>query len=595
MICPKCGTPGKPDALFCENCGTRLIAAPENTDQPADNTVAAPETGSTYPFNTYVPPVPPPPIQTGTAVPVQAEQPGGKKSKTRPAVIAAAAVLLVAGIAVGLLFGLGILPTGAGKDNPRESTGEAQSTGEASTPEDATNAAALLPEDLAVTYGKESLGAFYAAQYHYYDPYSYDYMFDEDVSPQQRADGAFKELEEVYCFYLQAKKAGLSLSDEYRAAAESEMSEYKEEAEAAGIKNFDAYLEQVFGTPIVNENTLRAFLEMYTLCLQYKNERYDAELAGVTDKMINEKLGSGDGYNVVDLRLLGIRNENDAQKKAEEMLSRVTDEASFISLCREYCSEDQKDVFDDPTASLATHIKRYAIASNIGEDLAAWLFSEERAAGDKRVYVTENYVYVMMVKEPAYLEDDPLVSARHILVSYEGIITSGAYDEAGNADQEGIPDSDAVNVAAYTKAREIFDEYLSGDRTEEAFAALANKYSDDTASLDDGSGSVGGGLYEDIEKGRFVEPFEQWVYDPVRMPGDVDVIQTTYGWHVMYFVSRHAEPEWKESIRNELGGEAYRAWVEQGKNAFKGSLQKGEAYNDLCAALYGAYQKSSGK
>ena len=45
-----------------------------------------------------------------------------------------------------------------------------------------------------------------------------------------------------------------------------------------------------------------------------------------------------------------------------------------------------------------------------------------------------------------------------------------------------------------------------------------------------------------------VEEFEGWVYNPAREPGDVEIIETSYGWHIMYFVSRHDEPQWKESI-----------------------------------------------
>jgi len=92
---------------------------------------------------------------------------------------------------------------------------------------------------------------------------------------------------------------------------------------------------------------------------------------------------------------------------------------------------------------------------------------------------------------------------------------------------------------------------MSGEKTEEAFAKLADELSDD------GGENKNGGLYEGIEKGKMVEPFENWVYDKDRKAGDVDLVMTEYGWHVMYFVKQHEEPAWKVSARETLGSKAY--------------------------------------
>ena len=73
---------------------------------------------------------------------------------------------------------------------------------------------------------------------------------------------------------------------------------------------------------------------------------------------------------------------SEAELIANEMLEKVTDEDSFIELCKEYCAEDQKATFEDPSASLALGIKKSTVSKNISEELADWLFSDERQVGE---------------------------------------------------------------------------------------------------------------------------------------------------------------------------------------------------------------------
>lgn len=250
---------------------------------------------------------------------------------------------------------------------------------------------------------------------------------------------------------------------------------------------------------------------------------------------------------------------------ANEMLEKITDEESFIKLAKEYCAEADKATFEDDSATLAIGITKSVVQNNIDKDLAEWLFDAERQVGDKTVVSTSDYVYVIMVKNTAYRNEAPLVSARHILVSYEAVAAElkadGDTETETETETETDVDIDTSNTSyeakviteAYKQAKAILDEYKAGEMTEDAFAALAEKYTDDTASV--GENSAGGGLYTDIEKGKMVEPFESWVYDEARQPGDTGLVQTNYGWHVMYFVSAHEEAPWVENIRSAIATE----------------------------------------
>ena len=103
-------------------------------------------------------------------------------------------------------------------------------------------------------------------------------------------------------------------------------------------------------------------------------------------------------------------------------------------------------------------------------------------------------------------------NVRHILIS-----VSDTTDEEAMAE-------------AQAKAEDILAQFEAGEQTEDAFAALAQENSADNAEA--------GGLYENIYPGQKVDAFNDWCYDPARQVGDTGIVQTNYGYHVMYFCGR---------------------------------------------------------
>ena len=298
---------------------------------------------------------------------------------------------------------------------------------------------------------------------------------------------------------------------------------------------------------------------------------------------------------------------------ANEMLERVKDEASFIELAREYCAEADKETFKDDTATLALNIKKSVVESQIGEDLAEWLYSADRKTGDKTVYTTDNYVYVIYIIKTAYREEQPLVDARHILVSFDNVATelkkntenkiptdkksdvevkTETAEDGTVITNEGTSYDIALVTEAYKQTKAIYDTFMSGDKTEEAFGKLAEEKSADTGSV--GQNTLGGGLYEGIEKGKMVAPFENWIYDEARKTGDVEIIMTNYGWHIMYFVKQHDEPAWKAAARSTLGAKAYEDYEASVTAETEGTATEkaflGFAASEACRNAAGLYQ-----
>ena len=57
-----------------------------------------------------------------------------------------------------------------------------------------------------------------------------------------------------------------------------------------------------------------------------------------------------------------------------------------------------------------------------------------------------------------------------------------------------------------------------------------------------------------------VSEFEDWCFDSSRQPGDTGIVQTSYGYHVMYFVSTNENPYWYVQAETSLKSDAYNEW-----------------------------------
>ena len=56
-----------------------------------------------------------------------------------------------------------------------------------------------------------------------------------------------------------------------------------------------------------------------------------------------------------------------------------------------------------------------------------------------------------------------------------------------------------------------------------------------------------------------VEAFNDWCFDEARQYGDVEIVETEFGYHIMFFVS--ATPQWKYYAESDYVGEKVTAEV----------------------------------
>lgn len=131
--------------------------------------------------------------------------------------------------------------------------------------------------------------------------------------------------------------------------------------------------------------------------------------------------------------------------------------------------------------------------------------------------------------------DAKLVDIRHILVLPEGATLETIRTET-------FPEE--AWAAGEKQAQEILNEWLSGEQTEDNFAAIANQY-----SVDPGS-NTNGGLYTDVATGDMVEAFDAWCFDPSRKAGDYGIVRTELGFHIMYYSADRAI--WMDEAKSDL-------------------------------------------
>lgn len=342
----------------------------------------------------------------------------------------------------------------------------------------------------------------------------------------------------IYAIYDEAVANGETLSDDDQSSIDATVSNLSVYATYYGYSNVNGYLAAMYGTGC-NEKNFREFLSIETLANNYSQKVYDTPVY-TEDELAADYAADPNAYDTVDYRVFAVTDalfdEEDEEKladlkktAADELLAAAEEgDEAFIQAAYDHASEDTKENYEDDSYTLRTDV------GHSDSDLSNWLFESDRKTGDATCVETSGTYYVAIF-ESRDTHDYALPNARHILIS-----VSDTTDEAAMA-------------TAKETAEKLLAEYEAGEHTEDAFAAIGDAaYADGTAAES--------ARYEDITPGQMVEDFENWCFDASRQVGDTGIVESTYGYHVMYFSGFGTNYRMK-LVEDEQRGNVYTDWL----------------------------------
>jgi len=385
---------------------------------------------------------------------------------------------------------------------------------------------------------------------------SYDKQyFSEDLTWDDYFEGnAIDMLQELTFLYKGSVDEEYKLSAEGKQTVSSDLVNSEYYALNYGYANLDSYLQVSYGKGMDTE-TYRMNLERYTQAYEFaENKAKDFKF---TEEQCAEYYSLWkDTYDVLKFRSFAFDIDtadgidettarDNAYYSAEEFKKAVKTEQDFIDLAYEYAPETSKSLFENENATLSS-----AMAGNldIDEEVVEFVLDDARKPGDMGIVETDDsYILVYFIERNDNSYN--LVNVRHILVEPETVLASDYED-----DDAGYEAAQAeAKAAAKTQAEEYLDMWLAEGGTEEQFAAMADEYSDDTTE---------GGLYEDIYQGMMIAGFNEWIFEEGRKSGDYAIVESDYGYHIIYFVSEGMTYA-NYIAQNDLGAAMYEEWYEE--------------------------------
>ena len=376
-----------------------------------------------------------------------------------------------------------------------------------------------------------------------------------------------------YALIDAANAEGYTLSDDEKVSIDASLQNATFSAiYSYGFADLSSYLKAMYGSGATEEG-FKNYLTMSTLASSYYNNY--ATSREITDEQIrtadeaNPAAYNSYNYNyyyvaAADFLPEGVKEADATEEQLALALFRAEEQAKTL-LAEEITDVAAFDaavaVIDEDATSFACENYLYGSLLSVAKD---WIADPSRKTGDKNsfAYTTHTHAegethsededtsaydvvkgyYVVFFNETID-NTTQLVNVRHVLVTEGGTYNSstGAYEYTDDM------------AAAKAKAEELLAQWQSGEATEDTFIELAKKNSSD-------GNAQNGGLYEKVYPGQMVEAYNDWCFDAARESGDTGIVQTNFGYHIMYFVG-HADINYRDyMITNELTNAEIEEW-----------------------------------
>lgn len=222
------------------------------------------------------------------------------------------------------------------------------------------------------------------------------------------------------------------------------------------------------------------------------------ELADPVEETAADTTGTTDGTTATDT------TQDTAYQPSDAEIAKAMDDAKVLADDAEQTVAKDGEAHENEKKSSVNYM------------ISDWLFDDARKAGDTTVITNDNsHCYYVVAFEKRYLDETPSADVRVI-----------------------IPTEDKTG-------EEILEEWKNGAATEDSFAELCKKYTQDTSAVENG------GLFEQVTKTGMTEELSNWIFDSSRQAGDTVAITVSDTTYVLYYIGQD-QPEWKINIKNTL-------------------------------------------
>lgn len=375
--------------------------------------------------------------------------------------------------------------------------------------------------------------------------------------------------QEVSLLYQEARKNGYEMSADDQAQYDTYMQSLETAAEDYGVSS-SKYCKLLYGS-----GTRLSDVEAYYSKRVYSAGYYNTVLEGfgIDDAAVQAYYQeNADDYDEMNYYLYSVsydsytydedsteegapKSEDEATQMTEASMEAARTEAealmgrlnaagsNFDEICAAY-DEDE----DFTTGKTQTVVSSLDADSEIG----AWLLDESRTAGDRIVVEDSNSSAMCLLLYVGRAEnDDYTVAVRHCLIAFESADDDTTEDE--------IAAVETANEGKQAEAEALYAEWLAGNATEESFIAMTQEHSADNADE--------GGLYTGVYAGQMVTSFNDWCFDESRQPGDSDIVESEYGYHIMYFVENEGLTYLTE-IEDDLVSDKYEEYLTELESSY---------------------------
>lgn len=363
-------------------------------------------------------------------------------------------------------------------------------------------------------------------------------------------DTTLEQIQYITAYYEEAVEKGVTLTDEQKKTIDEQIESLKTSAGSAGTDgegvSVDKYISDNYGD-YCGLATIRKMLEQCYIAETYFSQK------SIDIKVTPEEVQAyfdkhKEDYQQIPYASLQIAYEStdkkaadkavkDGEKYAKQIKSVKDIKKLMPKVCKDMLSqyismgyfENEKEAVD-ALCETATTKSDSALPTAAVE----WLFDESVKEGTVKSFNdTENStVFVIMKTGALTVPEEEMYSVRHILIMPE----SDKKDEDGESTKD-VKYTDEQWKAAEKKADEVYQKYLSSDKSEFAFASLAEEYSEDVNSTSKGQGNSYGGSIVTL-LGQMTDSFEKWSTDDKRKYADTEIVKSEFGYHIMFFVEK---------------------------------------------------------